>query len=106
MKESLDPVQVLTLHVPDVGDSALTQAAKIGPVLPPQPFPRERLSAVHDSESVASQKAAPLVRVEAKFTVQNAVCESLRRRHTVFLTVNLTMTRTSGAALTTCVWPG
>ena len=37
-------------------------------------------------------RAAPLVRVIAKFTVRNAVCDILRRQ-------NLTLTRTSGAVL-------
>ncbi len=41
------------------------------------------------------------MRVEAKFTVENAVCKCLfRRQHPTFLTVNLALTRTSGAALT------
>ena len=44
-------------------------------------------------------RAAPLVRVKAKFTVKNAVWDSLRRQHTVFLTVNLGFTHTRGAAL-------
>ncbi len=50
-------------------------------------------------------RAAPLVRVRAKFTIQNAACESLRRQHPAILTVNLTLTRTSGAALKPIVTP-
>ena len=42
--------------------------------------------------------AAPLVRVNAKFMVKNAVYESLRRQHTAFLTANMTLTHTSRAA--------
>ena len=44
-------------------------------------------------------KAAPLELAKVKITVKNTVCESLRRQHTAFLNVNLTLTRTSGAAL-------
>ena len=33
-------------------------------------------------------RAAPLVRVKAKFTVENAVCCRRRLSHTAFLTVN------------------
>ncbi len=48
-----------------------------------------------------SLKAVPLVRVKAKFTVKVVLdlCESLPRRHTVFLTVILSFTRASEAAL-------
>ena len=39
------------------------------------------------------------MRAKVKFTVKNAVCKSLRRLHTAFLTVNLALAHTSGAAL-------
>ena len=39
------------------------------------------------------------MRVKGKIAVKNAACEESSRRHTGFLTVNLTLTRTSGAAL-------
>ena len=42
--------------------------------------------------------ATPLVRVQVRSTVKDAVCESLRRQQTAVLTVNLALTRTSGAA--------
>ena len=45
-------------------------------------------------------RAAPLVRAKVKITVKNAVCCRRRLSHTAFLTGNLTLTRTSGAALT------
>ena len=48
---------------------------------------------------ILSFRAAPLVRGKTKFTVKNALGHSLRRQHTAVLTVNLTLTRTSGAAL-------
>ncbi len=44
--------------------------------------------------------AGPLVRVKVKFTAKFPVCESLREQHTAFLTVNLALTRTNGAART------
>ena len=46
-------------------------------------------------------RAAPLLRVKAKITVKNAVCESLPRQHTEFLTVILTLALKSGVALRT-----
>ena len=45
-------------------------------------------------------RATPLLRVKVKITVKNAVCESLPRQHTAFLTVNLTLTLKRGFALT------
>ncbi len=44
-------------------------------------------------------RAAPLVRVKVKITVIYAVCASLQRQHTAFLTVIFTLTRKRGAAL-------
>ena len=44
-------------------------------------------------------RAAPLLRVKAKFTVKNAVCRSPRRQHPAFLTVILALTHKSGVAL-------
>ena len=43
-------------------------------------------------------RAAPLVRGKVKITVKTPYVMSLWRQHTVFLTVNLILTRTSGAA--------
>ena len=40
----------------------------------------------------------PLVRVKAKIAVKTPYVRSLPRQHTAFLTVNLALTRTSGAA--------
>ena len=37
-------------------------------------------------------RATPLVQVKFIFAVKIAVCESLQRQHTAFLTVNLTLT--------------
>ncbi len=48
---------------------------------------------------VCALRAAPLVRARAKIHSKNAVCASLRRQHTVFLTGIFTLTRTSGAVL-------
>ena len=39
------------------------------------------------------------MRVKLKFTVKNAVCNGLGHPYTVIVTVNLALTRTSGAAL-------
>ncbi len=44
-------------------------------------------------------RANPLLRVKVKFTATTIVCRCPRPLHTAFLTVNLTLTRTSGAAL-------
>ncbi len=41
-------------------------------------------------------RATPLLRVKANNTVKNAVRESLRRQHTEFLTVTLTLTCMKG----------
>ena len=49
---------------------------------------------------LALLRAASLVRVKVKFTVRLAVCCCRRLVHTAILTVNLTLTRTSRAALT------
>ncbi len=64
-----------------------------GPSLPPPSGVGQRVG------SHPPLRAAPLVRVKAKFTVKNAVCQSLRRQHRAILTVNFGLTCTSGAAL-------
>ncbi len=46
-------------------------------------------------------RAPPLLRVTAKITVKNAVCESPPRQHTAFLTVTLALTLKSGVAVRT-----
>ena len=43
----------------------------------------------------AMRRAAPLLRVKAKFTVKNAVCEVFHLLHTAFLTVILAFILTS-----------
>ena len=45
-------------------------------------------------------RATPLVRVKVKFTVRLPVCCRRRLSHTAILTVNLTLTSTSGVVLT------
>ena len=59
-----------------------------------------RASQVEGTVPLPNVKAAPLVRVIVKLTVKFAVCESLRRQNTACLTGILTVTCTSGAALT------
>ncbi len=63
------------------------------PSIPPRSFPRPRPLAQRD------QRAAPLVRVQVKCTVTFAGCDGLPSLHTVILTVILTLTRPSVAAL-------
>ena len=45
------------------------------------------------------KKAAPLMRAKVKITIKTPSARSLRWQHTAFLTGNLALTRTSGAAL-------
>ncbi len=54
-----------------------------------------------DHTSTRPFRAAPLVRVKAKFTGKNMVCCRRRHSHTEILTAILSLTRTSGAALNT-----
>ena len=63
---------------------------------------RRRARAVLGSEYGDSVRANPFLRVQVKFAVKTRYGRSLRRQHTEFLTVILTVIFKSGIALRLC----